>query len=80
VPATSAGLPRIFFLLWALTLLMKQTRQAVCAVKQSNYLDVYVNILVQGTTEREGLGTVDLLIKVAHFVKKVNNVCCIKSR
>jgi hypothetical protein len=39
VPATSAGLNRLlyffFFLWWQLTVLMKQTRQAVCAVKQT---------------------------------------------
>ncbi len=29
------------FLMWPLTVLMKQTRQAVCAIKQSIYLDVY---------------------------------------
>ncbi len=29
------------FLLWPLTVLIKQTRQQVCAVKQSIYLDVY---------------------------------------
>jgi hypothetical protein len=50
VPATSAGLPRVsfffsflFLLLQPLTVLMKQTRQAVRAIKQSIYLflDVY---------------------------------------
>ncbi len=35
VPATSALLPRLLFLLQPLTVLMKQTRQAVCAIKQS---------------------------------------------
>ncbi len=48
VPATSAGLPRVsfffsfFLLLRPLTvlLLMKQTRQVVCAVKQSIFFDV----------------------------------------
>jgi hypothetical protein len=48
VPATSAGLPRVrfffsfFLLLQPLTELMKQTRQAVHAIKQSIFLDVYV--------------------------------------
>jgi len=48
VPATSAGLPRVrfffsflFMLLRPLTVLMKQTRQAVRAIKQSIFLDVY---------------------------------------
>jgi hypothetical protein len=48
VPATSASLPRVsfffsflFLLLRPLTVLMKQTRQAVQAVKQSIFLDVY---------------------------------------
>ncbi len=48
VPATSAGLPRVSFffsflslLLQPLTVLMKQTRQALRAIKQSIYLDVY---------------------------------------
>jgi hypothetical protein len=48
VPATSAGLPRVsfffsflFLLLQHLTVLMKQSRQAVNAVKQSTFLDVY---------------------------------------
>jgi hypothetical protein len=38
VPATSTSLPRLLFLLWPLTILMKQTRQAVPAVKQSKLL------------------------------------------
>ncbi len=48
MPATSTGLPRVsfffsfcFLLLRPLTVLMKQTRQAVCAVKQPIFLDVY---------------------------------------
>ena len=41
VPAPSTGLPRHLFLLCPLTVLMKQTRQPVCAIKQSIYLDVY---------------------------------------
>jgi hypothetical protein len=50
VPATNAGLPRVsfffsflFFVLFLqpLTVLMKQTRQVVCAVKQSIFLGVY---------------------------------------
>ncbi len=48
VPATSTGLPRVsvffsflFLLLRPFTVLMKQTRQAVCAIKQSIFLDVY---------------------------------------
>ncbi len=42
VPATSAILIAFFssFLLWPLTVLMKQTRQPVHAVKQSIYLNV----------------------------------------
>ncbi len=43
VPATNAGLNRLLFLLQPLTVLMKQTRQAICTVKQSIYLDVYGN-------------------------------------
>jgi hypothetical protein len=35
VPATSAGLPRLLFLLRPLTVLTKQTRKAVRPVKQS---------------------------------------------
>jgi hypothetical protein len=54
VPATSASLPRIsfffsflFLLLRPLTVLMKQTRQTVRAVKQSIFLDVYgTNLIV----------------------------------
>jgi hypothetical protein len=34
-PTTSAGLPRLLFLLPPLTVLMLQTRQAVPAIKQS---------------------------------------------
>ncbi len=43
VPATSAAHNRLlfFFLLRPFTVLMKQTRQAVHAVKQSIFLDVY---------------------------------------
>ncbi len=49
VPATSACLPRVsfffsflfFLLLRPLTVLIEQTRQAVHAVKQSIFLDVY---------------------------------------
>ncbi len=44
MPATSASLPRLLFLLWALTVLMKQTRQAVFAVKHFILLDVYTYI------------------------------------
>jgi hypothetical protein len=35
VPATSAGRARLLFLLQPLAVLMKQIRQAVCAVKQT---------------------------------------------
>ncbi len=35
VPATSAGLSRLLFMRWPLTVLMKQTRQAVNTFKQS---------------------------------------------
>ncbi len=47
VPTTSAVLIAFFssFLLRPLTVLMKQTRQLVHAIKQSNYLDVYGHIL-----------------------------------
>ncbi len=48
MPATSAGLPRVsfffsflFLVLRPLTVVMKQTRQAVRAVTQSIFLDVY---------------------------------------
>jgi hypothetical protein len=41
VPGTNARLPRLPFLMRLLTVLMKQTRQAVCAIKQSIYLDIY---------------------------------------
>ncbi len=34
VPVTCASLPRLLFLLQPLTVLMKQTRRAVCAIKQ----------------------------------------------
>jgi hypothetical protein len=54
VLATSAGLPRVsfffsflFLLLQPLTVLMKQTRQAVRDVKQSIFLDVYVDATVE---------------------------------
>ncbi len=46
VPGTSAGIPRVsyffsfFLLLRPLTVLMKQTRQAVCTIEQSVFLDV----------------------------------------
>jgi hypothetical protein len=47
VPSTSTVLIAFFssFLLQPLTVLMKQTRQLVHAVKQSIYLDVYGHIL-----------------------------------
>ncbi len=43
MPATVTVLSLLvfFFLLQPLTVLMKQTRQLVCTVKQSIYLDVY---------------------------------------
>ncbi len=44
VPATSAARNRLLFflfLLWPFTVLMKQTRQAVRAIRQSIFLDVY---------------------------------------
>ncbi len=57
VPATSAGLPRLLFLLRPLTVLMKQTRQAVRAIKQpillrilwiaaTVYVVVVINVVV----------------------------------
>jgi cyclopropane fatty-acyl-phospholipid synthase-like methyltransferase len=42
VPATSAAHNRLLFLLLLFTVLMKQTRQAVRAIKHSIFLDVYV--------------------------------------
>jgi hypothetical protein len=40
----------------------------------------YLDSLLQGrVTERGRLSTVDLLIKVACFVKMVNNILCIKN-
>jgi hypothetical protein len=41
VPAASASLPRLLFLLRPLAVLMKKTRQAVHAMKQLYFLDVY---------------------------------------
>jgi hypothetical protein len=40
VPATSTTFLAFFrfFLLWSLTVLMRQTRQAVCAINQSIFL------------------------------------------
>ncbi len=40
MPTTSACLPRLLFLLQPLTVLMKQTRQAVRAIKQSILLSI----------------------------------------
>ncbi len=89
VPATSTAHDRLlfsFFLLQLFTVLMKQTRPAVRAIKQSIFLDVYEwddnraqqekrffgEKTAQGTlTEGEGrLSTVDLHIKATCFVKK----------
>jgi len=60
VPATSAAHNRLlfFFLLQPFTVLMKQTRPAVRAIKQSIFLDVY--------------GTI-LCILCQHFEKILNN-------
>jgi hypothetical protein len=41
VPLTSAACNRLLFSLQPFTVLMKQTRQAVRAIKQSIFLDVY---------------------------------------
>jgi hypothetical protein len=44
VPATSATLNRLLFfsfLLQPLTVLMKQTRQVICAINSLYYFDVY---------------------------------------
>ncbi len=41
VPATSTAHNRLLFLLRPFTVLMKQTRQAVRAVRQSIFIDVY---------------------------------------
>jgi hypothetical protein len=50
VPVTSADHKRLLFLLRLLTVLMKQTRQSVRAIKQSIFLDVYefysLNVLI----------------------------------
>ena len=45
VPATSAA-HKILFFLRQFTVLMKQTRQAVRAIKQSIFLDVYGLFLI----------------------------------
>jgi cell division protein FtsX len=42
VPATGTAHNRLLFLLQLFTVLMKQTRQAAHAIKQSIFLDVYV--------------------------------------
>jgi hypothetical protein len=63
VPATSAAHNRLLFFLFLLrpfTVLMKQTRQAVCTVKQSVFLDVYdwypiQAVLLQNTFYRKNL-------------------------
>jgi hypothetical protein len=47
VPVTSAARNRLLFflfLLWTFTAIIKQTRQAVRAIRQSIFLDVYVDI------------------------------------
>ncbi len=62
MPATSAGLPRLLFLLWSLTVLMKQRRRAVRAIKQS--------ILLRCLCGR--LSTADLLIKIVCFGTEKN--------
>jgi hypothetical protein len=56
VPTTSAALPWVsfffsflFLLLQPLTVLVKQTRQAVRAIKQSIFLDVYVDPMFAGS-------------------------------
>ncbi len=50
MPVTSADHKRLLFLLRLLTVLMKQTRQSVRAIKQSIFLDVYefysLNVLI----------------------------------
>jgi hypothetical protein len=48
VPATRAGLSRLLFLQWPLTVLMNQTRQAVRAFKQLYDSDVYDNNTIRG--------------------------------
>ncbi len=63
MPATSAAHNSLLFLLRSFTVLMKLTRQAVRVIKQSIF-----RLLISM------LNTVDLSIKVACFVKKVNIV------
>jgi hypothetical protein len=50
LPATSAAHNRLLFLLQPFAVLMKQTRQAVCTVKQSIFVDVYASpsVIVSG--------------------------------
>jgi hypothetical protein len=43
---------------------MNQARQPVCAIEQSIYLDVY------GCNTQTRLSMVDLLIKIACFIKR----------
>jgi hypothetical protein len=54
VPATSAAHNRLLFFLFLLrlfTVLLKQTRQVVHAIKQSIFLDVY-GLTIKGLTDR----------------------------
>jgi hypothetical protein len=66
VAATSTGLGRLLFFFAAaintLTVLMKLTRQVVCAVKQSIFLDVYAFLLNSSYHNKVNLVVINKLV------------------
>ncbi len=62
--ATSAGLNRLLFLLQPLTVLMKPTRQEVCAVEKSKLLKGTRYIMVSGILSCEIFNYKNNLIEI----------------
>ncbi len=77
VPATSASLNRLLFLLLILTVLMKQTRQAVCAIKQSiivRCLWMHLNnlILIDDFTELNSFATISSVAGMVLYCNRIH--------
>jgi hypothetical protein len=72
MPATSASLPRLLFLLQPLTVLMKQARQEVHAVKQSTGNTKRGSITVLLTSCLTGLESAVCQLTIVVFIFKTD--------
>ncbi len=76
MPATGATRNRLLFflfLLWPFTVLMKKTRQVVCTIKQSIFLNVYEQYIVRSNVVRTSI----LKSNVVRTTEDRNNIVII---